>query len=234
MQLDISLLHADAKIISVDYRFRKHHEGKLLVQQGTAFQEHIRNVLHGNVPLVNSDPTRQVSETVRFDVPTRLVSPSFISRHTRVHYGLLFLVTIEYGHLFKTNHVAEFSIPLTIANLPNDHLLRIPSLTSAISYRDSKDLPFFYPPEMEEAPEQPPGVPSEWIGPLSAALSGATPPQNEEPPNYFSLPNLPQPLQLRRERKERTVYLSRPAKNAFHANELLDAIIIPGLFDEEW
>lgn len=231
MQLNLTTLHAEAKITGIEYKFQKHHEGKMLVQQGTAFREHIRTVLSGTVPISKAADQPMISETVRFDVPTRLVSPSFISRHTRVHYGLLFLVTVEHGHLFKTSHVLEFSIPLTIANLPHDHLLRIPELTAIQNYRDSKECPIFFDPSLDEPPPVQ-GVPSEWIGPLTAALT--TSPQNDEPPNYFSLPNLPPQLEVRKERKERTVFLSRPAKGAYNASDLSDAVIVPGLFDEDW
>ncbi|KAI7859264.1 hypothetical protein BDC45DRAFT_432949 [Circinella umbellata] len=234
MQLNLTSLHADAKILSIDYKFRKHHEGKMLVQQGTAFREHIRTVIHGSVPIssTSSHPSSLISETVRFDVPTRLVSPSFTTRHTRVHYGLQFIITIEQGHLFKNNHIVEFSIPLIIANLPHDHLLRIPDLTAIQNYRDSKECPLFFDSGLEEPPE-PQGLPSDLLGPLTAALI-PSPPQNEEPPSYFSLPNLPPQLELRKERKERTVYLTRPAKGAYHAGEIMEAAIIPGLFDEDW
>ncbi|KAI9253773.1 hypothetical protein BDA99DRAFT_518947 [Phascolomyces articulosus] len=237
MQLNLTSLHADAKIVSIDYKFRKHHEGKMLVQQGTAFREHIRTVIHGNVPISGSSSS-PISETVSFDVPTRLVSPSFTTRHTRVHYGLQFIVTVEQGHLFKNSHVMEFSIPLIIANLPNDHLLRIPDLTAIQNYRESKECPIFFEAGLEEPPE-PQGLPSDLLGPLTAALIPSPPQQqnehnNEEPPSYFSLPNLPPQLELRKERKERTVYLTRPAKGAYHAGELMEAVIIPGLFDEDW
>ena len=235
MQLNFTSLNADAKILSIDYKFRKHHEGKMLVQQGTAFREHIRTVIHGNVPITSSNistSSSPISETVRFDVPTRLVSPSFTTRHTRVHYGLQFIITIEQGHLFKNNHIVEFSIPLIVANLPHDHLLRIPDLTAIQNYRDSKDCPLFFDSGLDEPPE-PQGLPSDLLGPLTAALM-PSPPQNEEPPSYFSLPNLPPQLELRKERKERTVYLSRPAKGAYHAGEIMEAAIIPGLFDEDW
>ncbi|KAG2217277.1 hypothetical protein INT45_005379 [Circinella minor] len=216
MQLNLTSLHADAKILSIDYKFRKHHE-----------------VIHGSVPISStSSNSSLISETVRFDVPTRLVSPSFTTRHTRVHYGLQFIITIEQGHLFKNNHIVDFSIPLIIANLPHDHLLRIPDLTAIQNYRDSKECPLFFDSGLDEPPE-PQGLPSDLLGPLTAALI-PSPPQNEEPPSYFSLPNLPPQLELRKERKERTVYLTRPAKGAYHAGEIMEAAIIPGLFDEDW
>lgn len=225
MQLNLTTLMSDAKILAVNYKFQKHHEGKMLIQQGTAFREHIRNVLQGNIDVSKLNDPTQLSEAVRFDVPTRLVSPSFISRHTRVHYGILFAVTIEVGHIFKLNHLLEFSIPLTIANLPHDHLVRVPDLTAALDYRESDECPIFFDPALDEPPS---------IGGISASgIPIQSPPQNEEPPNYFSLSDMPQ-QPGRKVRKERTVVLSRPAKGAYHAQGLIEALVIPGLFDEDW
>lgn len=231
MQLNMMILHSHAKITSLSYRFRKHHEGKMLVQQGTAFQENIRTVIQGSVPLNSSDST-QLSETIQFDVPTRLVSPSFISRHTRVHYDLCFQVAIEQGHLFKTNHVTEFAIPITIANLPFDQLLRIPDLTSIQFYRNSTVCPLFFDPTLEEPPA-PQGLPSELVGPLTAALMSPNS-SEEQPPSYFSLPELPPQFELRKERKERTVFMTRLARGAYRGLEFGEATIIPGLYDEDW
>ncbi|KAI7876923.1 hypothetical protein K492DRAFT_134714 [Lichtheimia hyalospora FSU 10163] len=224
MQLNMTTLHADAKIAAIEYKFRKHHEGKMLVQQGTAFREHIRTVIHSTVPIPSSNTHHgtQVAETVIFDVPTRLVSPSFCSRHTRVHYGLQFLVTIEQGHLFKNTTVVDFSIPIIIANLPHDNLLRIPDLTVIQGYRESKECPMFFDPSLDEPPS-----PSMNNGPLST-------PMNEEPPNYYTLPIQPPQFQLGKERKERTVFLTRPAKGALHSQDMYPAVIIQGLFDEDW
>jgi hypothetical protein len=231
MQLNMTTLQSDSKITSLVYRFRKHHEGKMLVQQGTAFKEHIRTVVQETVTLPPTDLT-QLSETIQFDVPTRLVSPSFVSRHTRVHYDLCFEVTIDQGHLFKTSHVNEFAIPLTIANLPFDQLLRVPELTSIQHYRQSTECPLFFDPALEEPPA-PQGLPSELIGPLTAALMSPNS-SEEQPPSYFSLPELPPQFELRRERKERTVFMTRQARGAYHSAELGEATIIPGLFDEDW
>lgn len=224
------ILHSDAKISNVIYKFRKHHEGKMLVQQGTAYRESIRVVVQDSVQL--SGDLTQLSETIQFDVPTRLVSPSFTSRHTRVYYDLCFQVTIDQGHLFKTSHVTEFAIPLTIANLPFDQLLRIPDLTSIQHYRESTECPLFFDPALEEPPAQQ-GLPSELVGPLTAALMSPNS-SEEQPPSYFSLPELPPQFELRKERKERTVFMSRLARGAYHALDLSEATVIPGLYDEDW
>ncbi|KAG0174892.1 hypothetical protein DFQ30_002158 [Apophysomyces sp. BC1015] len=232
MQLNMTVLHSEAKLTSIGFKFRKHHEGKMLVQQGTAFREYVRVVLQKTLPIAGSDHN-QFSERVHFDVPTKLVSPSFVSRHTRVYYDLQFAVTIEHGHLFKSNHVAEFSIPLTIANLPHEQLPRIPELTAIRNYRQSTECPQFFDPSLDEPPPAPQGFPSQLIGPLTAALMSNTP-QGEEPPSYFSLPQLPPQFEFQKERKERVVFLTRQAKGAYHGAELGEATIIPGLFDEEW
>ncbi|KAI8979985.1 hypothetical protein BDB01DRAFT_251189 [Pilobolus umbonatus] len=231
MQLNMITLQSDLKIANIVYRFRKHYEGKMLVQQGTAFRESIRTIVKDNISLSSSYPT-QISETISFNVPTRLVSPSFTSRHTRVFYDILFQVSIEYGGLFKTNYLTEFAIPISIANLPSDQLLLIPDLTSIQHYRNSTECPTFFDPVLDEPPA-PHGLPSELIGPLTAALINPHQPE-EQPPSYFSLPELPPQFEIRKERKEKTVFLNRQAKNAYHSIDLPEATIIPGLFDEEW
>lgn len=224
MHLKLLLGQTDSKITSLSYKFRKHHEGKMLVQRGTAFREHIRIVLQGSIPVTGSD--HKVDQDVTFDVPTRLVSPSFISHHTRVHYDLQFQVVLEHGGLFKSTHLIEFGIPITIANLPYDQLLRIPSLTAIEYYKTSKACPEFFDPTLEEPPE------AEWVNTLQstcpANLLTSTP--RDEPPNYFSIPTIPPQLEIRSERKERTVYLSRTARTT----DLMEATVITGLFDETW
>ncbi|KAG1179792.1 hypothetical protein G6F70_001526 [Rhizopus microsporus] len=230
MQLNMTMLQSDSRISGLTYKFRKHHEGKMLVQQGTAFREQIRIVLTDQIQI---QPNKAISLPIQFDIPTRLVSPSFISRHTRVHYDLLITVAVEQqGHLFKSNYLTEFSIPIAIANLPNDQLLRIPQLTAIKDYRQSKECPLFFDPQLEEPP-LPQGVPSELIGPLTAALLNNTNGE-DQPPSYFSLPELPPQFEIRKERHEKTVFLTRQARGAPGSGELIEATVIPGLFDEEW
>lgn len=225
MHLKMLLGQSDSRITSVNFKFRKHHEGKMLVQRGTAFREHIRIVLQGSIPVTGTD--NKIDQDVTFDVPTRLVSPSFISHHTRVHYDLQFQVSLEHGGLFKSTHMIEFAIPIMVANLPYDQLLRIPCLTAIEFYKTSKECPQFFEPTLEEPPEQS-ELPSGLMGSIQAALMTSTP--RDEPPNYFSIPTLPSQLELRRERKEKSVYLTRTARGI----ELTEAIVISGLFDENW
>ncbi|KAI8644717.1 hypothetical protein BD408DRAFT_339928 [Parasitella parasitica] len=229
MHLKIFLGQADSRITSVGFKFRKHHEGKMLVQRGTAFREHIRVVLQGQIPVPGSD--FKFEQDISFDVPTRLVSPSFISHHTRVYYDIQFQVSVEHGGLFKSTHTSEFAIPITIANLPYDQLLRITGLTSIEFYKTSKACPQFFEPTLEEPPEQS-ALPSELLGSIQTALMTSTP--RDDPPNYFSIPTLPPQLELRRERKERSVYMTRTASGNIQGSELAEAMVIPGLFDESW
>ncbi|KAI9271092.1 hypothetical protein EDC94DRAFT_597097 [Helicostylum pulchrum] len=226
MHLKMISGQSDSRITGVSFKFRKHHEGKMLVQRGTAFREHIRTVLQGSIPTSGLDSI--FDEDVSFDVPTRLVSPSFISHHTRVYYDIQFQVGLEHGGLFKSTHVMDFAIPITVANLPYDQLLRIPCLTSIEFYKSSKECPQFFDPGLEEPPEQS-ALPSGLMGSIQAALMTSTP--RDEPPNYFSIPTLPPQLELRKERKEKSVYLTRIARGGI---ELADAIVVTGLFDESW
>ncbi|CAO3649124.1 unnamed protein product [Cunninghamella blakesleeana] len=246
MQLNITTLHSDCKINAIHFKFRKHHEGKMVIQQGTAFRQHIRNVIQGKIPVNGYCGT--ISEEVTFDVPTRLVSPSFISRNTRVCYDLHFSVYLEHGHVFKSETVAEFAIPLTIANLPYEQLLRIPDITGIQFYNQSKECPRFFDPELDEPPE-PQGLPSELIGSLTAAMNTpattattattatSTTSNNgnmDDPPSYFSLPTLTPQLELRKERKEKTVFMTTSAKSAHNIADIEYAVIVKGLYDEGW
>ncbi|OBZ84493.1 hypothetical protein A0J61_07455 [Choanephora cucurbitarum] len=228
MHLKLFAGQPDARIASVQFKFRKHHEGKMLVQKGTAFKEYIRTVLQGQIPMASSEP--KVEQDISFDVPTRLVSPSFISHHTRVFYDLLFTVAVDSGGLFKSTYTSEFTIPITIANLPYDQLLRIPHLTAIEFYKTSKEPPRFFEPTLEEPPEQP-TVSSQMMGTIHQALMTSTP--RDDPPNYFSIPTIPPQFEFVRERKERSVYLTRAAKGSYGA-DLGEATVIPGLFDESW
>ncbi|KAI9019175.1 hypothetical protein CLU79DRAFT_705218 [Phycomyces nitens] len=226
MNLHITTLHSDAKITALHYKFRKHHHGKLMLSSGTAFQQNTKIVMQGTIAITSNSPA-SITEDVFFSVPTRLVSPSFASRHTRVHYDILIAVTVDYGGLFKVVHNADFAIPIVIANLPNDQLLRINELMAVKSYNDSLESPIFFDPELEE----PPVYNRTNNGPLSPYMLGT--PQNEEPPNYFSITTLPQ-VEIPNERKERTVYTTRYSYGAYEATDLPDATILPGVFDDGW
>ncbi|KAI7867093.1 hypothetical protein BDF14DRAFT_1805468 [Spinellus fusiger] len=220
MQLYLAMIHTEFKCTSIHYKFRKHHEGKVVLQQGTAFQSNVRIILTGTV---NSHDTKTYDH-ITFNIPTRLVSPSFITRHTRVRYDLLFSVTTSHGHLIKSHHVSEFTIPITIANLSHEQLLRLPNTTTIENYRHSTASPFFFDPSLEEPPSS---SDIHLIDP-SAAHS-----QGEEPPSYSSLAELPPPFEIRRERKEHTQFMTRPAKNV-HLPDMSDAKVVLGLYGEDW
>lgn len=139
MQLQIATLHSDSKIAQILFKFRKHHQGKLVVSSGTAMQTHIRDVLQRTL-----QPSEDQSRLVTFDMPTRMISPTFASRHTRVFYDLHFIVTLEESHfLKKSTTTAEFSIPIHIANLPHDEITRLSDFSSLEHYTQSTACPMF-------------------------------------------------------------------------------------------
>lgn len=238
MKLTITPVTSEIRLSSITYRLRKHHEGRMPLQKGMAYRDHIRIPVSNPVILpTDITPQAPIVTEISFNIPTRLVSPSFASRHTRVRYDLHFLVNFEQGHtLFKSQHVTEFAVPLAIANLPNDQLLRIPDLTNIQWYTDSRECPFFFAPELEEPPALPPPS-SVFPGASASDLTGqlftpATP--IGSPPSYFSLPGLaPQPQTRRRERQEKVIYTTRIIKSGSGA-ELGEALIVKGVTDEDW
>lgn len=224
MHLRIVLLQTDSRITDVTYKFRKKHEGKMVLVSGTAVLDHIRIVGSGRCLI--SEPDSQIATDVAFTIPTRLVSPSFTTTHTRVHYDLQFLLNVsEHRGLFKSTHEVEFAVPIVIGNLKHEQLLRVNGLTSIGYYCNNKELPIFFDPNLEDPPEQF-GVTSDPI--QQEAQLTSTP--REDPPNYFSIPTIPPQLDLRKQREETTVYLTSAAKGV----DLPEATVIPNLFDEHW
>ncbi|KAI7864889.1 hypothetical protein BDF14DRAFT_1829930 [Spinellus fusiger] len=225
--LEVDCIPSDLMATNVIFTLQKHHEGKLLLQKGTAHKTYVRLILHSSVPIANNKG--RIHVPIQFQIPTRLVSPSFASRHLRVYYHLVLTLQFEnFGSLLKSTHTAELMVPIGIANLPHDHLLRIPELTSVQSYESSREAPLFFDPSLDEPPAQA-SIPNELWGSLTAAL--VTPP-NTSPPNYFSIPSLP-PQLMRRERVERTVFTSRLVKSGF-ASELGEPIVLTNVDDDEW
>ncbi|ORE07031.1 hypothetical protein BCV72DRAFT_227346 [Rhizopus microsporus var. microsporus] len=224
MHLRVVLLQTDSRITDVTYKFRKKHEGKMVLVSGTAVLDHVRIVGSGRC-LIN-EPDSQIATDVAFTIPTRLVSPSFTTTHTRVHYDLQFLLNVsEHRGLFKSTHEVEFAVPIVIGNLKHEQLLRVNGLTSIGHYRNNKELPIFFDPNLEDPPEQF-GVTSDPIQQETQLTS--TP--REDPPNYFSIPTIPPQLDLRKQREETSVYLTSAAKGV----DLPEATVIPNLFDEHW
>ncbi|KAG1451051.1 hypothetical protein G6F46_011313 [Rhizopus delemar] len=221
MHLKIVLLQTDAKMTDVTYRFRKMHEGKMILVSGTAVSDYMRIIAGGRCPVDESGS--HYATDIAFTIPTRLVSPSFTTTHTRVHYDLLFNVTCETKGLFKTTHEIEFSVPVMIGNLKHEQMLCVNGLTSIGHYRHNKDLPMFFDHNLEEPPELVTNEGDQEEQPLTS-----TP--REEPPNYFSIPTIPPQLELRRQREETVVYLTSSAKGC----DLPEATMFYSLFDENW
>ncbi|KAI9032670.1 hypothetical protein CLU79DRAFT_727382 [Phycomyces nitens] len=227
LTVDVECLPSDLVVTGVSFSLRKHHEGKLLLQKGTAHRSTVRTILQATVSVPGNNGSVRVP--IHFQIPTRLVSPSFASRHLRVYYDLVFQIQFENpSSILKSTHTADLVVPIGIANLPHDHLLRIPDLTAVVSYENSKEAPLFFDPSLSEPPAQS-GIPSELWGPLTAAL--ATPP-SASPPNYFSIPCLP-PQLMRKERVERTVFTSRLVKSGV-SSDMGDPIVLTDIRDEEW
>ncbi|RCH80162.1 hypothetical protein CU098_002657, partial [Rhizopus stolonifer] len=221
MHLRLVLLQTDGKITDVTYRFRKRHEGKMVLVSGTAVHDYVRIITGGRCPI--EELSSQFATDIAFTIPTRLVSPSFATTHTRVHYDILFSVTSEHKGLFKSTHEIEFSVPITIGNLKHEQMLCVNGLTSIGNYRTNKELPLFFDHSLEEPPElvtEDPNHPE--------ALMTSTP--REEPPNYFSIPTIPPQLEVSGKREETVVYLSSSAKGS----DLPEAAMFYNLFDEGW
>ncbi|KAI9267341.1 hypothetical protein BY458DRAFT_490497 [Sporodiniella umbellata] len=221
MHLRIALVQTDAKIIDVTYRFRKKHEGKMVLVSGTAVHDYVR-IITGGRCLVE-EPSSQFASDISFTIPTRLVSPSFTTTHTRVHYDISFCVTSEHKGLFKSTQEMEFSVPIAIGNLKHEQMLCVNGLTTIGHYRNNKDAPLFFDHTLEEPPELITDDPNH-----PEALMTSTP--RDEPPNYFSIPTIPPQLEVKEQRKETTLYLSSSAKGS----ELPEAVMFHNLFDEGW
>ncbi|KAI8136534.1 hypothetical protein BJV82DRAFT_639877 [Fennellomyces sp. T-0311] len=220
--LHIECIPNDLIVTDVMLSLKKHYEGKLQLQQGTAYKTASRNILRSSVSVAGNNGT--ISIPIQFQMPTRLVSPSFASKHIRVYYSLTFHIQCEsVGNsliIKRPSWTSSFSIPIAIANLPNDHLLRIPDLTSIQSYHTSNEAPLFFDPALEEPPAF-----QMSDGPLM------TPPL-QSPPNYFSLPSMP-PQAAQRERVEQTSFTSRLIKPGF-APELGEIATMAEVFDDDW
>lgn len=142
MQLNMVPLNSDIKITNTAYKFRRHHQGRLATQRGTAVRHQTHELLDATLP----EPATPTSSSIVFSIPTLMVSPTFSSRHIRTTYDLLLRVTMEETHFLKrsTTFHCECSIPIHIANLPYDEMMRIPDLYSIERYTQSKLSPFFY------------------------------------------------------------------------------------------
>lgn len=155
MQLNTVPLNSDIKITNIAYKFRRHHQGRLATQRGTAVRLQTHELLDATIP---ESPISQQTSIV-FSIPTLMVSPTFSSRHVRTTYDLLLRVIMEETHFLKrsTTFHCECSIPIHIANLPYDEMMRIPDLISIERYTQSKLSPFFYDQDEANSISSPPG-----------------------------------------------------------------------------
>lgn len=227
MELNVESIPKDLVVSGVSYTLNKCCIGQMQLQRGLARKSKSRKILSGAVAVAGNAGTVKIP--VSFHVPTRLVSPSFQSRHLCVYYELSFTIQFTNGGLLKSNPTTEFTVPIGITNLPHNHLLHIPNLTSVQSYLQSKESPIFFDPDLDEPPTQS-SIPSELWGPLTAALT--TPPITS-PPNYFSLSDLPQQF-IQKDREEKVVFTSRLIRSGM-AQELGDPItVVSEHRDYEW
>ncbi|KAL9552848.1 hypothetical protein MBANPS3_003573 [Mucor bainieri] len=228
MELHVDSIPKDLVVTNVNFTLNKCCTGQIQIQRGLARKSKVRKIISGSLPVGGNGGSIRLP--IKFHVPTRLVSPSFLSRHIRVYYEMVFTVQFtSHGGLLKSTPSCEFSIPIGITNLPHNHLLHIPNLTSVQSYLQSKESPIFFDPYLDEPPSQS-SIPSELWGPLTAALT--TPPITS-PPNYFSLSDLPSQF-IQKDREERTTFTSRLIKPGM-AQELGDPItIVSENKDCEW
>ncbi|KAI9276649.1 hypothetical protein BDA99DRAFT_114905 [Phascolomyces articulosus] len=201
MELTLTTLQSDLKIIQGSFKFRKHHQGKLIVSGGTAQRYVIRDLSHGNIPppslASSSSPDTggfMKKQIISFAIPTRNVSPTFTSRHIRIYYDLHFTITLEESHFLKRHTIqCEFSIPLNIANLPNNELIRVPDLMTIQSYQHQSNN-IKYP---------------EFFDPGQTNDTTMT-----DPPSYYTSSF------QRQQQQQRTIYLTCPSSPSY--------ITIPG------
>lgn len=225
MMLEIESVRSDMIVTDISYTLRKHYDGQLRLQQGTARKSSTKVIMKYPVPVRGNDGS--VRLPIHIQMPTRLVSPSFVSKNLRVYYGLVFtIVFANPSSLLKSTQTTEVVVPLAVANLPHEHLLRIPDLTAVQNYQTSRANPLFFDPTMDEPPPTPSTDGHDMMMPLT------TPPL-QSPPNYFSLPSMP-PQLVRHERKERTVFTTRVLRPGYAPELGEPATIYPDVRDEDW
>jgi hypothetical protein len=227
MVLDVETLPSDLIVSQVTFSLVKSSWGQIQLQRGTARKSKTKKILMTTVAVPGNDGSVRIP--VKFQIPTRLVSPSFQSQNLRVYYEIIFSIQFQSLGLLKSSQYVDFTVPIGITNLPYNHLLHIPHLTSVQSYHHSKEPPIFFDPFLDEPPSQT-GIPSELWGPLTAAL---TTPPTTSPPNYFSLPHLPSQF-IQKDREQKTTFTSRLIKPGM-AQEFGDPITIVSEYkDYSW
>lgn len=138
-------------IDSVAYKLRKVYEGKLLLQRGTVHRFYKRDILQTTVPVKGNKGSLHLQD-IRVQFPSRLISPCFTSNHVRVYYYLIFMIQFNSGNLLKSTHHVQCEIPIGIANLSNQHLARVRDLTCIQDYKECRDAPIFFNPDLDAPP----------------------------------------------------------------------------------
>lgn len=151
VDLEINTISSDMMISSVAYKLRKVYEGKLLLQRGTVHRFYKRDILHKTVPVKGNNGSLHLQD-VQVQFPSRLISPCFTSNHVRVYYYLIFVIEFDSGNLLKSAHHVQFEIPIGIANLSNQHLARVRDLTCIQDYKECRDAPVFFNPDLDAPP----------------------------------------------------------------------------------
>ncbi|KAK4515759.1 methionine-synthesizing 5- methyltetrahydropteroyltriglutamate--homocysteine methyltransferase [Mucor velutinosus] len=151
IDLEINAISSDVVIGSVAFKLRKVYEGKLLLQRGTVHRLYKRDILQTMVPVKGNNGSLRLPD-VRVQLPSRLVSPCFTSNHVRVYYYLIFMIQFDSGNLLKSTHHVQFEIPIGIANLSNQHLARVRDLTCIQDYKECRDAPVFFNPDLDAPP----------------------------------------------------------------------------------
>ncbi|KAI9469780.1 MAG: hypothetical protein EXX96DRAFT_623387 [Benjaminiella poitrasii] len=207
--LQVDSIPTDLIVSGVDVTLQKFCIGQLQLQHGLARKCKVKKITSQSISSVTGN-AGSVKIPIQFHVPTRLVSPSFQSRHLSVFYSILVRVYFEkinsgLSSLKSVSHISseEWSIPIGIANLPYNHLLRIPNLTSVESYAHSKASPVFFDFSLDEPP-----VNSIWN-----SSDTSSPSLNSPPPSYFSsVADASSSQFITKEREERTHFTSRLIK----------------------
>ncbi|KAF7731755.1 hypothetical protein EC973_008269 [Apophysomyces ossiformis] len=222
IELQIDCAARDMVVVGVSYILKKHHLGRVLLQTGTAHRSYTRHIMESKLAILGNE--RSVRIPVHLHIPSRLVSPSFTSQHLRVYYDIEFSIHFEQqGNLFKMPQTAPVTVPIGIANLPCDYLLRVQDLTAVQPYDQSKEAPIFFDPSLDEPPSR---ISDPWYSQTPALMSPPSP-----PPSYFSLSGTSN--RSSHERVERRVHTSRMVRPGFHA-ELGDSIVLTNVMDEDW
>ncbi|EPB88360.1 hypothetical protein HMPREF1544_04826 [Mucor circinelloides 1006PhL] len=231
IDLEINAIPSDVVIGSVAFKLRKVYEGKLLLQRGTVHRLYKRDILQTMVPVKGNNGSLHLPN-VRVQMPSRLVSPCFTSNHVRVYYYLIFMIQFDSGNLLKSTHHVQFEIPIGIANLSNQHLARVRDLACIRDYKECRDAPVFFNPDLDAPPKT-------LFQPMSNISSmppidmlSLSPPMDESlPPAYFSLSEVPQ--FILKDRIEKTRYSSRLVKPNV-SPELGEPLVLEPYFDDEW